>query len=619
MKTIFRKSLLLSAAFPLISFLIYFIFIGSPVYGTNDDVAFNMMISGVFIVNEPTNLVLFIHPMYAEILKLLYEVNIHIPWYGLSFILFAFCALMVFNFSIIRLCNRFNNKDFIWVLLLLNIFITFPILYHLQFTIISGILCISGTSLILSNILFREDRTKSRIIILLIALCLCFIGMMIRFDSAMMILIIIFPILTFLIIKKLIIRKNDYSIRYFIRNTFLVISPIIILLLGIIGIEKSNYLFYRNSDWSYFKEIKESKFISEVLDRGTIKWNDKTIKAFSSVGWTKTDFDMISTWQYVDKEHFNPKIFNNLRNQIISKNSKETINYFLRFKIHLKTTIEQLMSVNYLIFIFIIPFFLMMFKISKSKFLDIIFQFSVLLFSSFLIYVYLACVVNRTLFRTDFLILLVFLSYSLIIFSSIETEPYQTKLLLIKHGFIVRNTLLILAVFFSLSLFKLKFDITQIYVKKMEAQSNLIKNKILKTWLANLPRGSVIYNIGDTFPYEYYLPLNDISVYNLFKEKSIGFIGTGGGNQTPNQINYLKKFKLDEYFYKSLIKYPHVYFVSFLEYPESSNKNKQIFSAFYLEKYSVHVSFKECKDTPMLSKINFHQNISLNQEVIYTY
>jgi hypothetical protein len=57
MKNITRKNLFLSAIIPAFSFLIYFSFIGSPVYGTNDDMAMNMMISGVFIVGEPTNLI----------------------------------------------------------------------------------------------------------------------------------------------------------------------------------------------------------------------------------------------------------------------------------------------------------------------------------------------------------------------------------------------------------------------------------------------------------------------------------------------------------------------------------------------------------------------------------
>ncbi len=608
MKNFISRNLLLSALFPAFSILIYFAFIGSPVYGTNDDVAMNMMISGVFIVSEPTNLVLFIHPIYAEILKLLYEINIHIPWYGMSFIFLAFCALTVFNFSIIRLCNKFNHKDFIWVLLLLNVFISFPILYHLQFTIISGILSISGISFLLSHIIIREERAKIRITSLTIAIGMCFIGAMIRFDATMMVFVIVFPVVVLLILKKLIILKNTANTGNFVRNAIPIIAPLFILLVGILGIEKSKDFYYNKLEWNNFNTIKNSKIPFDIIDSQAIQFDQNTINSFRKIGWTKSDYDMIRTWQCIDKEHFASDKFTKLRQEINANHTEVSINYYERFRDHAIGTIDILMQIDYLIFIFLIPFILTIFKINFKKFLVLVFNLSLLLFTSLIIYSYLACILNRTLFRTDFLIFAAILFYSFILFVSIEPEAQQRSLLQFKNSSFVYRSLYILTFISSLIIFKTKFNNVSNYVSYVKSESNNFHQKTLTEWLNILPENSIIYNVGASFPYEYYLPLNDISFYSQFEKKSIGFISASGANQSPTQLKQLEKYKLDSNFFKSLSHAPNVYFVNSKYNVEVSNSLKQMLSTFYFEKYGITVSFEELNNVAMLSKFNFTSN-----------
>ena len=97
------NSLVLGLIIAMGSMSAYFLFVGHPVWGTNDDVLMSMIAAGVSLASiQPSADLLFIPPFYGWVISHLYMWEPEVPWYGISFILIVGLSLVTLNYSVER-------------------------------------------------------------------------------------------------------------------------------------------------------------------------------------------------------------------------------------------------------------------------------------------------------------------------------------------------------------------------------------------------------------------------------------------------------------------------------------------------------------------------------------
>lgn len=145
------------------------------IFETNDDNMMMMMVSGAFSgIPEPHGV--FIHPLLALVLSLLYQVTNLIPWYPLAWFI---CLLMAYAAWVEMVCRKIKStaNQILFVLALMSFLL--QSLFYLQFTVVGGILAFTGFGLLLLQ--FEEKRLYTCWEIY--GCLLCLLSLMVRKES----------------------------------------------------------------------------------------------------------------------------------------------------------------------------------------------------------------------------------------------------------------------------------------------------------------------------------------------------------------------------------------------------------------------------------------------------
>jgi hypothetical protein len=133
-------------------------------------------------------------------------------------------------------------------------------------------------------------------------------------------------------------------------------------------------------------------------------------------------------------------------------------------------------------------------------------------------------------------------------------------------------------------------------VKNRVAQQSHLEH-VIQIWDTNLPKGSIIYNPGAQFPFEFHLPLKSFAYLRSIK----GFIFTGCANQSPHQQRIINDLGLTNDFYGSLEQREHVYIVQ----RERNTTAANILQSHYREVYGLELSVVKAPNLPYLYQMFF--------------
>lgn len=538
-----KSALLLSIINVMSSLCIYFLLVGQPIWGTNDEVFMSGLAAGVWGgLDGPSSDLFYLHKGYSWVLQQLYLMQVEVPWYALSFILLLTVALFIINYAIFRLQTE-GHRFFIIATATLGT--TLPALWHLQHTVVAGIISIAGGVLFLSLFSKRPATERSLYTGISLVLALLVIGSMIRFTSLLMVATLFAPL--GIVFYARILNSNRKSRQH---SRILRLPMLVPFLIGglIFIIQWLNMAAYSSdSNWLNWCGLSQAK--KEFIDYDRIAYNDQTSHLFDRVGWSETDFNMIKTWQYADIDHFSLKKFEN----VIGNYPKETIiasimkmeleAWKLKATFIARSIYSVFRSVTLLPLILLVIFCNLVRQKSNLLYVGVVFT------ATILILIYLFFELNRAPFRV-LIVLLLGLVWLLIFLTSNfdRTNTYKSRGTKPQGIF----SLLIISLVLNSCWLDLKYA-TKVEQKAVDKQRDHIR--MLATWNNNLPKSSIIYNIGSSFQFEAHLPLMSFEYMRALD----GFITMGWINQSPLQRAHFTSLGLDADFYGSLAQKKDIY------------------------------------------------------------
>ncbi len=274
-----------------ILFLLYFAVVFYCEFETNDDYAMKMIASGAF--GSPDSHLVYINSVIGYILKTLYTISPHIPWYEVFQ-----CLLTMFSLSVLMHILLNKGSDEVYdLLVMITVFLTAHSFYrHLQFTKTASILAIAG------YILLDDSIRKKRKVGMGFSVILIIFASMMRenqfFVMSLLCVTVFLPIL-FNFIKA---RKDEEAKGNMIR---LVVSGTVCLLM-FVGVTLFHRADYRGEEWSYYSDYNALR--AAVLDRQEMVYEENP-SFYQNLGMCKTDFDMLASWNYDDPDFFDMDLF----------------------------------------------------------------------------------------------------------------------------------------------------------------------------------------------------------------------------------------------------------------------------------------------------------------------
>lgn len=334
-----KKYIFLFTSF-LISFsFFYFLLYNFPIrFQENDDIVMLLLANSYYTGFFESNLI-FIHPFYGHILNFLYSNSNAYEWYTLLFLIFHFISFFLI------LYNIFNSKLRIVLkvsLTILALSILGNMLAYLQYTTTSF-------SLALSGIITINFKNKYKF---LLGSLLLFIASLIRYEVAILTLLIYS--VYFLLISRKKLKQENRSFLY-----------ILFLLFTFTIIQKLPRL-YSSVEWKSYYTF--SKSATNILDNLLA---DDTESIYSGV-CSKEDYRLLKSF-YLDKDIVDIDKMKKLSLNVDKKNTLKlyVLNYINQMSVY---KIEILIILLMTIFIFfqtynfnrisIISIFILMFMIS---------------------------------------------------------------------------------------------------------------------------------------------------------------------------------------------------------------------------------------------------------------
>ena len=568
--------------------LFYYVFIGPPVWGVNDDVGISMILSGVWSATEPSGDSLYVNFLLGNVIAFLYKNAPNITWYPITLLISQGIAFSLLLYSVLR-------KEYSWFNVFIGGLLVFtclqPCLWYLQFTIVSSLCCLAGIMLFYSVIQQPSKSLKSTILILLIAASMVILGVLIRYHTILLITAFCLPI------------SFICSLFWFVSSTkkrqtlILALSWIFIVTSSVITVRTLDNEHYKNNKlWAEWFELNIVK--SQFTDYDNLKYNDETKDLYKKIGWNKNDLQLIDTWQYLDPEVFTLEKFIKAYNTLSAwrgiENLDKTLDYDYLFDFQLvwRDILEYLKNTSF------IPWIgLMLIVLTFHNWKSRLSTFA--LIAGFIgISVYLIFGIERAPFRILielWLGLLWFLFY-------IKAFNSDNSRLLNRNFF---SKLGIVFVLLCGSIENIIADIDNAKELTDEAiyKQGILRNDI-KQWANALPEGAVLYMVGSTFNHVHQLPLN---TFNYWKQIPY-VINVGWGNHSYHQKLLLKEMGLYPHFYKGIIRKENGY-VLLRENPYDSNFEMNILRKYFRQYHQKELKLDRYKGISRLSKLNLSDSI----------
>ncbi len=237
------------------------------VFETNDDEIMNKIASGAMTGN-PSEYLIFMNVVIGKMLKFLYTILPNVNWYTWFLFLANFLSYSAIQYSFNKL------KVNIWIkiiqhLIIFNLFILAFV--YIQFTKVASLAIVSGIVLIL----FSNFKKKYEIGL---GIALIFMGALIRSDVLLMYILLSFPFLFYLAVKK------------HQKHLFVIISTFAISLLFVFY---SYFIYSNNKEFSNYSEFNAIRSKITTHDNPNFTYNNKKLM-LEKVGWTQNDFTIAS-------------------------------------------------------------------------------------------------------------------------------------------------------------------------------------------------------------------------------------------------------------------------------------------------------------------------------------
>lgn len=257
-------------------------------FESNDDSGMSFIIEGIY--GEKTAYAVFINVIIGKILKILYTVIPIVKWY----VIFQYATLFVsFVFLGYILFKQFEEKQGSILFFALLIPFTYECYIYLQFTKTSGVAVATGLLLIFYCLRKHEKKRY-----LIAGILLAILGSMIRFQSMLMVSLILFALGINVIICEC--KKQKFHIKKILISMKPHLFYFAITFFCIFALEGVNKQAYKNDEgWKYFLEYNYERY--HLLDYGFPDWEENKA-AYQKMGITKADIDMYQSWCFADFE-----------------------------------------------------------------------------------------------------------------------------------------------------------------------------------------------------------------------------------------------------------------------------------------------------------------------------
>lgn len=568
--------------------LAYFLLVGHPIWGTNDDAGMSTVAAGVLIAPEPSSHLLFINHWYGWFISRLYTWHPGIPWYGLGHIAIISLSLVVFNYAILRL-----RRDWFFRLTsaLATVAVVLPAFWHLQFTIVAGLSALAGTMLLMSLVAAPPEGRMRLALPVVTVWCLLVLGAAIRMTSLQVIAVLAAPL--FVVQCSLVYLRAGGE-----RTRRLAVPVVVILVAGVLVaggevLERRHY--ERSLTWSRWLALNHVK--SAFTDYNAVRYNPDTHSAFASVGWNKTDYRMITSFQYVDPVRYAPAKFR----RVVERVNRSDAPYWRRiltpktWEVSGKAIIDDLelyMPKMASLFFCILVAGVLAFRRERSMML--LLQVGAITVGVAVVAFYLYVVLDRNCLRvlllvwTGILWMMLFLAAT-----ALRRRPGERGAHPVRAA-VVRAVLACTMVALLVTDVAYGRRVVEPRVKKHRRL-----NAMVRRWVEGLPRDAVVYLPGASWRYEHHLPLEPFTWFRSID----GLILTGCRNQSPCQRRWLHRLGLNERaFFGHLAGRDHVYMYN----PKARMSwAALILSDHYREVYGIEMSLAADPNLPNLCRMEF--------------
>jgi len=556
--------------------------------------------------NEPSAELVFIHPWYGALVSRLYTHGGDFPWYPVLFVALTAASLLALNYSVLRLDRR---KGVVVLSLLATLGIVMPCLSHLQFTIVGGLAMLAGTTLWMSSRMSPFASQRGCISAYSVAAVLCFFGMMVRIESALMVGVIVAPFM----LMNLVFELRSSSRGWKATLGYLAFPAFLIGLTAALHFAESSH-YSSSKEWrSYFAR---NKSLSELLAYGRFPYNDYE-SVYNSLGLTMADYEMIMSFQHVDAKEFSEENLAELVSlcrQAEKDHPERSKASSLLAKVwgggpQLASELFNAPEFRFLCNVVVIALCCVLHWNRRNTMLLLC-----LLGGFILMMSYLAFVLNRLPFRV-WEVCLAALTWSALILacarsqtlsapvrtpSTIEDMPAAMRGASLASHQATMLAVLILSGTMLVELFKYVVD-ERLRITRVEDSEGEIINKF-NYWKAQLPDDTIIYDIGDTLRIGNWRPFTPLS--KLPRGAYDRYILAGWPNQSPHQRKIIARLGLEGDFFESLTKSNHVFIVSPGETVPLAGGFLALVN-YYRVHHNIDITYDTAEQAPGLAKINF--------------
>ncbi|MBM4317902.1 MAG: hypothetical protein FJ116_10540 [Deltaproteobacteria bacterium] len=253
-----------------------------PSWHVNDDPAMAMIGAGVVWTNTGSEFIVFVNILLGKLIKFLGELYPGTFWYSIAVLGLTFLSLWQ-SILITFLSNHFFPKTLINFIFLFYLYSNY--FFSITFTKTAILLGLTSGILFIFAETFLQSRKRTICVILSSFGIFC--TSLLRFEAFLLSLILLTPLLTVHLFKK--IRTHNYSADLMIMFTG------VFLALATRGYHNSYYA--KNLDWQ--SSGAAQKTLAFILDYGrTLKDANNSGEVFKRTGITQTDWDMVRSWLF---------------------------------------------------------------------------------------------------------------------------------------------------------------------------------------------------------------------------------------------------------------------------------------------------------------------------------
>jgi hypothetical protein len=562
----------------------YGLILRHPIWDANDDVFMSMIAAGVWLAPHPSADLVFVHPFLGYPLRCLHLWYPDCPWYAISLCCCLALSLGLLCFSVLRLRP---TRNFSLIVCYAALATALPSLAYLQWTTIAGLTATSGVVALLSLLIHRPSVSLAKYwVAVLLSLLMLSLGAMIRYHSALMILVVAFPCGCMLLMDAQDQgAPGEQSSRVSWRSFAAIAVAAFLCMNGVAAVR--HYWYREDARWSRFSVLVRVR--SLIRDFGGLQYAPKT---FEPVGWTQTDYAMIQRWLDIDPLQYSPSRMNTVLENSPRMSALRRVLEFGRWPMGVRRMLGQtrrfpshcMLSLCTCLAVTLLAF------VSRRRWALMAIVTVGGTCTLLLLYLHVGLGhgpyrVHATLWMAALWLVLLVAAASR--HGTLPADPLRLRIAFRSKAMSGLLVLLALAMI---------IDFVRGYRKAVVATDNhqQLERRIQK-WETALPQGSIICAAGPAFPYEHHLPISSFSTMRSLK----GFVGLDWFNQTPQQQQVMEQFGLGEDFWGSLARTENVFWVE----GAFSEGSARVLRDYYREKYDMELLFSEVSGFPFLKRM----------------